>query len=209
MKTLIYLLFWSSLGALTNAETIPAAPPNLPDLLGDALPEDQGWSKRVNGVQARFSIGPGRIEDGTWIPAVYIEFHNSRNSSTPVIFDFSVYNDLRLQLRTKEGLQAPEPRGITASAFSLPNFHVSLPSGGTLKFPINWRGHGHPKDHRMMLDFEKSVWEVPTGDAREYFLSATLTVPPIPIGAKPNAYRYWSGELKIPPSIVAVPSKPK
>jgi hypothetical protein len=200
MKPLVCLLICSGFGALADAETIPTDRPDLPKLLADPLPGDQGWSKRVNGLQARFSIDSVRNSEGSWSPRVQIEFHNSRNGSPPITFDLSVYNDLRLQLRTKDGTPAPKP---SVSGPRTYNYQVSIPSGGTLKFPINQRQPGSSKDYRLILDFGKSVWHIQNDDNQVYFLTATLTVPPLPIGKKPNAYRYWSGELKIPPVPVA------
>jgi hypothetical protein len=205
IKALIHIILCSRFGVLAIAEPTEAAPSELPKLFGEPLSEEDGWSKRVNGIQARFSIGAGRFQHGTWIPAIYIEFHNTGNSSTPVVFDFSVYNDLLPLFRAGDGTTPAAPGLISASNTSFADSHISLPSGATLKFPINWWGHGTPKDYRMHLDLEKSSWDVPKGDTKDYFLSASLKVPQIPIGAKPGAHVYWSGVLELPSVRVEAP----
>jgi hypothetical protein len=55
----------------------PAANPN--DTFSryeEELPEEEGWSKAVKGLQARLVIGKGHEFEGTWMPRVYVEFHS-------------------------------------------------------------------------------------------------------------------------------------
>jgi hypothetical protein len=163
--------------------------------------KDGGWSESVNGLRARLVFGEERVLYGTRIPEVCLELQNASDIGNPMEFDFDASKFIRFDLRSSDDKPGPKPAGIAdADGFILEPFHITIPQGGTLKFPITWRGYGIPREGGTALGFEGAFWVIPASDKSKYFLSATLEVPQTQ--RDPNRARRWHGTIKIPPVIV-------
>jgi hypothetical protein len=161
--------------------------------------KDGGWSEAVNGLRARLVFGEVHVLNGTRLPEVYLELHNT---SGMMEFDFDAGKSIRFDLRSSDGKPGPKPAGFVVDGIISGPFHITIPYNGTLKFPLTWSGYGIPRDGGTALGFEGAFWVIPASDKSKYFLSATLEVPQTQPDLK-GAYR-WHGTIKIPPVIVPV-----
>ena len=164
---------------------------------------NDGWSETVRGLRARLVFGEGRVVSGTRLPEVFLELHNISDVGNPMEFDFNGQKSLLFELRTTDGKPAAKPTSMNVSGFVFGPFHITLPMGGTLRFPVTWRGYGIRPDFGTVLSLETAFWEIPRTDQNDYFLSATLEIPKTP--RDPKKTEAWHGTIKIP--AVKTPTK--
>lgn len=177
------------------------------------LPIEDGWSKPVNGLQARVVFGEGKMFSGNRYALVYLELHNAANLDSPLEFHYDAEKSLHLDLRTADG--KPLSRKVTSleaiSRIGHDVFHLSLPMDATLRFPITTGGGFSTSSNRgVIFDFESNNFIVPYGDPAEYFLSVTLEVPVEKRNEHSSSNGYaWLGKLTAPPmKIPPTPAKP-
>ena len=161
-----------------------------------------GWSKPVDGLQARLTFGPGRHLRGDYRPEVFLELRNSSNILTPLEVEFDGSKTVRFDLRSAAGRPAPRPRVIVASIWIADPYRIALPPGGTLRFPVSVQGY-NSTGGVVKICLPDAVWDLPRRRAT-WLLSATFQVarpPPDPEKLEP-----WHGTLRLPP--VRVPLAP-
>ncbi len=168
-----------------------------------ATNEVDSWSPATNGLQARIVFGECRVVTGTRLPEVYLELQNVSDFGNPMEFDFNGQKSLQFALRTADDKPATNTSSLSIDGVIFGPFHITLPRGGTLRFPVTWRGYGIRPDYGTMLCFETAVWEIARDDKTDYFLSATLEIPETP--RDPKKAKAWHGTIKMP--AVKVPTK--
>lgn len=159
-------------------------------------PAKDDWSVLVNGLRARLTFGEGTVVAGTHLPEVYLELDNASDLATPMEFDFSAGRSLQFELRSADGNPAPKTTSMMEDGFVIGPFQINLPHGGTLKFPVTWRGYGIRPNFGTLLCFENALWEIPRADRTAYFLSATFKIPETPRDSR-GAPR-WHGIIALP-----------
>ena len=176
------------------------------ELHAGELPKEDGWSKPVNGLQARVVFGEGKLVAGNLYALVYLELHNAATFVNPLEFDYEAAKNLHLDLRTITG-KAPQVGGSNSGIIDRlwqDAFHLTIPMNGTLKFPITTAGGFGTSAHQVVVfDFETGPFLVRFGDPEHYFLSVTLEITKM---AASRDGRAWEGKLSAPP--VKIPAPP-
>jgi len=156
------------------------------------------WPRRMrrpgqsptNDLRGRLVVLPPLASDPLHC-RVFLELENTENTLGQRKVRFAM-DKLTLQVVDKDG----KPLEVSHNPYSgmSPNWEpMLLPFGGTIRFPINLHGLGHPKDlHQFIIDRARLnfVDHPATGD---YFLTGTLAIPqadagpfPISIGSEPQ-----------------------
>jgi hypothetical protein len=150
----------------------------------------EGWSKPVNGLQARLCFAQKETMNGTPIITTYLELRNVSDRADPiqVPFDEAAFE---YTLTTAAGKAVPPADGpydeLTAGRGV-----IRLPHDSLLRMNVAHRGAGVPKDQAGLLDLgAMSHWVFKSGNERTYHLRATVTV-------KATDDKHWSGTLQLP-----------
>ena len=161
------------------------------------------WSEAVKGLRARLVFGAEQVVGGTRLPEVFLELHNAGSGAAPLEFTFNPAKALTFDLQNGGGAPVPKTMDVNVSGMAVGPFQITLPKGGTMRFPVSWGGYGIPPDAGTMLCFEPAVWTIPRDAPGSYFLSAKLEI--ARTQSVPGKADAWSGLLKIP--AVKAPTK--
>lgn len=164
------------------------------------------WSEVTNGLRARLEISDsGRVDGKIHYSVVYLELENRSDVLNPMEIYFDDANGLKSQLTDDSGAPPP-PIGEVVSEFVPGPYWISLPLGATLKFPISAEGHTlMPQTEGMAVVLHgggngnggvAAAWVVPDQATEDYYLSASLSVPP-----PTNSFAKWSFTPPDPPRL--------
>jgi hypothetical protein len=141
--------------------------------------------------------------------AVSLEIQDMAGSNKPptqIYFDLD--NGLRFDLREANGAPADNLRMGEGGSFTVhPAFWASVPTDGILRLHAVWgratisfgAGAKVPKDGDLSLVFHsKQSWLIPEDDLNPYFLSVTISPPPINSSLTNPAVPPGSGSLNPP-----------
>ncbi len=155
-----------------------------------AAADKKGWSKSVNGLQARLSFARKEMINGTPIVITYLEFRNI--SDVGNVMEIPL-NPEKIQFAVTDSTgKVVEPSNGPFDGTSVELGMIRLPYDSFLRFNIARRGAGVPKDEAALLDLGPSHnWVFKRGDKNTYYLQATFTI------ARTKA-RHWFGTIEIP-----------
>ena len=155
-----------------------------------------GWSEPVNGIQARFSFGPGEVLGGTRVITIYLELHNVSGMIDPLYFNY--HSSLVTgQVYDSAGKPVPQTGGIL-DRFGGPDIYLlGLPSDATLKLNVTSTGWGVMTDQKAHIETSNGNWEIKPGDNAEYYLGGSFTSAGRPQNP-PKDMRIWAGKIEIP-----------
>jgi hypothetical protein len=163
---------------------VPAPPPAAPAEGSD------GWSKPVDGLQARLGFAQKETINGTPIIITYLELRNVSDRANPIqiLFDDAAIEHTVTTVAGKAVAPADGPYDEITAGRGL----IRLPHDSQLRMNVAHRGAGVPKDQAGLLDLgAMSHWVFKSGDEQTYYLRATVTV-------KETDDRHWSGTLQLP-----------
>ncbi len=171
--------------------------------LAEGADDPDGWSKPVNGLQARVYVARKEKFNGTPIITAYLELRHVSDvadvielplDGEGVAFEFIV---------TDSGGKSVAPAGGPYHEITPDVGLIRLPYDSLLRVNIAHRGASVPKDYGAHIDLgaeaaidrraaAPAVWDFKRGDKESYYLEAKLTV------KKRDAKKGWSGSISIP-----------
>ena len=157
--------------------------------IGTPASVDDGWSKTVNGLQARLRFVRTEGWNGTPFLRTYLEFQNAGVwfdvPFKPEAVEYEVVDD-------QNNLVKADPSVYDEVTDSVQLGIIRLPADSLLRFNVSRHGAGIPKNQGAVLDLgPSSVWIFRRGDKRPYYLRARFS-------AKDGGDRLWSGTVEIP-----------
>lgn len=156
--------------------------------------ENDGWSKSVSGIQARFSFEEGNLVNGTRLTEVYVELRNVSDVGNPIYLRYDPTRSIKAQLFNSAG-KPVSIAGNPASIKSLLPFLICLPYDSTLKLNVTAKGYGVPKDQKALIGLHSGDWLIEKSDSTDYFLRGTfISEQP----KKETKQRLWNGKIQIP-----------
>jgi hypothetical protein len=187
MRALALVVLIATGQATTAAEKTPVA-------MGD-------WSTPADGLRARLLVYQGRtLGDGKARETlVYVELGNVAESGERWL-EFAP-EGLKWELLDAAGKAVPKTP-IRGGGGRPGKTEVRIPFDSTLRLRVNPYGFGRADD--LLLPLATDAWLIKAGDAADYFLAGTLTVPAVPWNGpgKPA----WAGELKLPKAKLVRPA---
>jgi len=151
------------------------------------------WSEPVNNLRGRLLLfrrrllGDGRTRE----TVVYLDLQNASQAADQTL---TVNFDPRLQFELRDSSDKPVPeKGMAASGGRPGACTITLPYDSRIRLRLSPFGFGEPED--LLIPLIDHSWRIAHGDARDYFLVATVTAPE-PRDHLPG--RPWGGKLQLP-----------
>jgi hypothetical protein len=148
------------------------------------------WSEPINGLQARLElVEKPRLHGVRWL-VPYLELRNVRDLANPMEVDCSG-TCLKVELVDANG-KIRDWSGSRSGPHADPGT-ITLPMDSELRFSLECRNWGIPKDAEAMVSTDSGAWKFANEDNGKYFIRAKLSAEE----TQPN-WKQWYGEIQTP-----------